>query len=47
MLQFFTEAVKQTYIDKWLDREKESLDFMYGLQRAIDGTNPEYAWFLT
>lgn len=47
MLQFFTEAVKQTYIDKWLDREKESLDFMYGLQRAIDGTNPEYAWFLS
>ena len=47
MLQFFTEAVKQTYIDKWLDREKESVDFMYGIQRAIEGTNPEYAWFLS
>ena len=47
MLQFFTEAVKQTYIDKWLDREKESVEFMYGIQKAIEGTNPEYAWFLS
>ena len=47
MLQFFSEAVKQTYIDKWLDREKESVDFMYGIQKAIEGTNPEYAWFLS
>ena len=47
MLQYFTEAVKQTYIDKWLDREKESVDFVYGIQRALEGTNPEYAWFLS
>ena len=46
MLQYFTEAVKQTYIDKWLDRERESVDFMYGIQRAIEGSNPQYAWFL-
>jgi hypothetical protein len=47
MLQFFTEAVKQTYIDRWLDREKESVDFVFGIQRALEGTNPEYAWFLS
>ena len=46
MLNYFTEAVKQTYIDKWLDRERESVDFMYGIQKAIEGTNPQYAWFL-
>ena len=46
MLNYFTEAVKQTYIDKWLDRERESVDFMYGIQRAIEGSNPQYAWFL-
>ena len=47
MLQFFTEAVKQSYIDKWLDRENESVEFMYGIQKAIEGINPEYAWFLS
>ena len=47
MLQFFTEAVKQTYIDKWLDREKESVDFMYGIQKAIDGTDQKFTWFLS
>ena len=47
MLQFFTEAVKQSYLDKWLDRERESVDFVFGIQRALEGTNPEYAWFLS
>lgn len=47
MLQYFTEAVKQTYIDKWLDREKESVDFVYGIQKAIEGTDPAYSWFLS
>ena len=48
MLQFFTEAMKSAcYIDKWLDREKESVDFVYGIQKAIEGTSPEYAWFLS
>ena len=47
MLQFFTEAVKQTYIDRWLDREKESVDFVFGIQGAIEGTKPDYAWFLS
>ena len=38
LLQYFTEAVKQTYIDKWLDREREKCaTFMYGIQRAIEG----------
>ena len=47
MLNLLTEAVKQSYVDKWLDREKESVEFVYGIQRAIEGTNPEYAWFLS
>jgi len=47
MLQYFTEAVKQTYIDKWLDREKESVDFVYGIQKAIEGTDLAYSWFLS
>ena len=47
LLQFFTEAVKQSYLDKWLDRERESVDFVFGIQRALEGTNPEYAWFLS
>ena len=47
LLQFFTEAVKQTYIDRWLDREKESVDFVFGIQGAIEGTKPDYAWFLS
>lgn len=48
MLQYFTEALKQTsYLNTWLDREKESVDFVYGIQKAIEGTSPEYAWFLS
>lgn len=48
MLQYFTEALKQTsYLNTWLDREKESVDFVFGIQRALEGTNPEYAWFLS
>lgn len=47
MLQLFTEAIKQAYIDKWLDREKESVDFVMGIQKSLQGTDSAYAWFLS
>ena len=46
ILQLYTEAIKATYIDRWLDRERECVDFVLGIQRAIEGSNPQYAWFL-
>ncbi len=41
------EAVKQTYIDKWLERNQNCTDFTFGIQQAIDGSNPAYDWFLS
>ena len=47
MLQLFNEAIKQTYIDKWLDRNQNCTDFLLGIQRALLGTDTEgYSWFL-
>ena len=46
MLQLFNEAVKQTYIDKWLERNQNCTDFMFGIQKSLEGTNPSYDWFL-
>ncbi len=47
LLQLFNEAVKQTYIDKWLERNQNCTDFTFGIQQAIDGSNPAYDWFLS
>ena len=47
MLQLFNEAIKQTYIDKWLDRNQNCTDFLLGIQKALLGTDTEgYSWFL-
>ena len=46
-LQLANEAVKQTYIDKFLDRNQNCTDFSIGIQRAIEGTDSEgYSWFI-
>ena len=47
MLQLFNEAIKQTYIDKWLDRNQSCTDFAIGIQKALLGNDSEgYNWFL-
>ena len=47
MLQLFNEAIKQTYIDRWLDRNKNCTDFLLGIQKALQGEDTEgYSWFL-
>jgi hypothetical protein len=47
MLQLFNEAIKQTYIDKWVDRNQNCTDFALGIQKAILGNDTEgYNWFL-
>jgi len=47
MLQLFNEAIKQTYIDRWIDRNQNCTDFLLGIQKALDGNDTEgYSWFL-
>ena len=47
MLQLFNEALKQSYIDKFVDRNQNATDFALGIQRALLGTDTEgYSWFL-
>ncbi|MBQ3840034.1 MAG: DUF3871 family protein, partial [Fibrobacter sp.] len=47
MLQLFNEAIKQTYIDKWVDRNQNCTDFALGIQKALLGNDSEgYSWFL-
>lgn len=47
LLQLANEAVKSSYIDAWLDRNKNCTDFAIGIQKAINGTDTEgYDWFL-
>ena len=46
-LQLANEAVKQTYIDKFVDRNQNCTDFSMGIQKAIEGTDTEgYSWFI-
>ena len=48
LLQLLNEAVKQAYIDRWLDRNQNCTDFAIGIQKALSG-NPSglaYRWFL-
>lgn len=47
LMQLANEAVKQSYIDKWLDRNQNCTDFSIGIQKAINGEDTEgYSWFL-
>ncbi len=47
LLQLCNEAVKQTYIDRWLERNQNCTDFVFGLEKALNGESQEYAWFLS
>lgn len=47
LMQLLNEAVKQAYIDKWLERNQNCTDFAIGIQHAIQGNDTEgYSWFL-
>ena len=47
LMQLGNEAVKQAYIDRWLDRNQNCTDFAIGIQKAIRGEDTEgYNWFL-
>lgn len=48
LLQLLNEAVKQAYIDKWLDRNQNCTDFAIGIQKALAGDSSAlaYQWFL-
>ena len=46
-LQLLNEAIKQSYIDRWLDRNQSCTDFAIGIQKAINGEDTDgYSWFL-
>lgn len=48
LMQLFNEAVKSSYIDRWLKRNQNATDFALGIQLALTG-NPageSYRWFL-
>lgn len=47
LMQLGNEAVKQSYIDKWLERNQNCTDFAIGIQKAINGEDNEgYSWFI-
>ena len=48
LLQLLNEAVKQAYIDRWLDRNQNCTDFAIGIQKALTGDSSGacYSWFL-
>lgn len=49
LLQLLNEAVKQAYIDRWLDRNQNCTDFAIGIQKALttgDSSGLAYSWFL-
>ena len=47
LLQLFNEAAKQTYIDRWLEKNQNCTDLIIGLGKALNGESQEYAWFLS
>ena len=47
LAQILTEAVKSSYIDRWLERNLNAIDFSLGIQDALNGnTESPYNWFL-
>jgi len=48
LMQLFNEAVKSSYIDKWLERNQNATDFAIGIQKALSGdlSGLAYRWFL-
>ena len=46
LMQLLNEAVKSSYVDKWLERNQNCTDFAIGIQRAIENEDNTYGWFL-
>ena len=47
LMNLLNEAIKATYIDRWVERNQACTDFAIGIQRAINGEDTEgYSWFL-
>jgi hypothetical protein len=45
-MQLLNEAVKASYVDKWLERNQNCTDFAIGIQKAIENEDNTYGWFL-
>ena len=45
-MQLLTEAAKGSYIDRWLDRNANSIEFSQGLRKALRYEETGYDWFL-
>ena len=46
LMQLLNEAVKASYVDKWLERNQTCTDFAIGIQKAIENEDNTYGWFL-
>ena len=46
LMQLLNEAVKSSYVDKWLERNQNCTDFAIGIQKAIENEDNTYGWFL-
>lgn len=47
LMQLLNAAAKQSYIDRWLERNQNATDFAAGIQKALTGEDTEnYSWFL-
>lgn len=47
-MQLGNEAIKSSYIDRFLDRNQNCTDFAIGIQKALNGEDTEgYSWFLS
>lgn len=48
LMQLFNEAVKSSYIDRWLDRNQNATDMAIGIASYLNGYDPEgWSWFLS
>ena len=48
LMQLLNDAAKQSYIDKFLERNQNCTDFAVGIQKALNGEDTEnYGWFLS
>ena len=45
-MQLLTEASKGSYIDRWLDRNANSIEFSQGIRKALRYEETDYDWFL-
>ena len=45
-MQLLTEAAKGSYIDRWLDRNANSIEFSQGIRKALRYEETDYDWFL-